>query len=63
MFIIFLILDIWTHFAIPRSFIMFSIVSDDASYNNNNNNNITIFMQVSLFSNVHLLLSINDLFT
>ena len=32
MFIIFLIIDIWTLFAIPRSFIMFSIVSDDASY-------------------------------
>ena len=27
------------------------------------NNNITIFIQVSLFSNVHLLLSIKDLFT
>ena len=32
MFIIFLIIDIWTLFAIPRSFIMFSIVSDDAPY-------------------------------
>ena len=32
MFIIFLIIDTWTLFAIPRSFIMFSIVSDDASY-------------------------------
>ena len=32
MFIIFLIIDIWTLFTIPRSFIMFSIVSDDASY-------------------------------
>ena len=31
--------------------------------NNKNNNNITIFIQVSLFSNVHLLLSIKDLFT
>ena len=32
MFIIFLIIDIWILFAIPRSFIMFSIVSDNAPY-------------------------------
>ena len=32
MFIIFLIIDIFTLFAIPRSFIMVSIVSDDALY-------------------------------
>ena len=32
MFIIFLIIDIWTLLAIPRSFIMFSIVPDNASY-------------------------------
>ena len=30
---------------------------------NNNNNNITIFIQISLFSKVDLLLSIKDLFT
>ena len=32
MFIIFLIIAFWTLFAKPRSFIMVSIVSDDASY-------------------------------
>ena len=32
MFIIFLIIDFWTLFVIPRSLIMVSIVSDDASY-------------------------------
>ena len=31
------------------------------SGSNNNNNNLTIFIQVSLFSNMHLLLSIKDL--
>ena len=41
------------------SFSKFRVIG---SINNNNNNNITIFIQVSLFSNVDLLLSTKDLF-
>ena len=32
MFVFFLIIDFWTLLAIPRSFIMVNIVSDDALY-------------------------------
>ena len=42
---------------------VFIVLSLCITNNNNNNNNIIIFIQVSLFSNAHLLLSIKDLFT